>query len=92
MDGVHCIKVERTVEHLARAMASVATRQVDLAKIGRAGTRLVSSDLSFDRYLNRHEAVFHEHARPWRHQTADDPHLPLLAFLKHNLSMTLRFG
>jgi hypothetical protein len=32
------------------------------------------------------------HARPWRHHTADDPMLPLLTFLKHNLSVSLRFA
>jgi hypothetical protein len=33
-----------------------------------------------------------KHAHPWRCEAADDPALPLLAFLKHSLSVSLRFG
>jgi glycogen synthase len=73
-------------------MARVAANTVDLARIGRAGQRLMASDLSFDRWLDRIEFALREHAKPWRHELADDPGLPLLAFLKHNLSVSLRFG
>ena len=92
VDGVHCIKIDRTVDDLADAMARVAANTVDLARIGRAGQRLMASDLSFDRWLDRIEFALREHAKPWRHELADDPGLPLLAFLKHNLSVSLRFG
>ncbi len=53
---------------------------------------MILSDLSFDRCLHRIEFALTEHAKPWRLATADDPALPLLAFLKHNLSVSLRFG
>jgi glycosyltransferase involved in cell wall biosynthesis len=92
VDGVHCIKIDRTVDQLADAMICVATGRVDLARIGRAGRRLMTTDLSFDRYLDRTENALREHARPWQHEAADDPALPLLAFLKHNLSLSLRLG
>lgn len=92
IDGVHCIKIERTVDDLVDAMARAAANMVDLARIGRAGQRLVASDLSFDRCLDRIELALREHAKPWRHELADDPVLPLLAYLKHNLSVSLRFG
>ena len=92
VDGVHCIKIERTVDQLAEAMAAVAEGRVDLARVGRAGQRLVANDLSFDRYLSRVESVLREHALPWCYERADDPTLPLLAFLKHNMSVRLRFG
>ncbi|WP_164124429.1 glycosyltransferase, partial [Stenotrophomonas maltophilia] len=52
IDNVHCIKIDRTVDDLARAMMEVAAGQHDLAKMGRAGRRLVTSDLSFDRHLD----------------------------------------
>jgi glycosyltransferase involved in cell wall biosynthesis len=92
VDGVHCIKIERTVDDLAAAMARIAGNGVDLARLGRAGRRLMAHDLSFDRCLDRIETALREHARPWRQAAADDPALPLLAFLKHNLSVSLRFG
>jgi glycogen(starch) synthase len=92
VDGVHAIKIERTADGLAEAMRGVATGAVDVARIGRAGRRLVASDLSFARCLDRIERALQAHARPWRHAAADDPSLPLLAFLKHNLSISLRFG
>jgi glycosyltransferase involved in cell wall biosynthesis len=92
VDGVHCLKINRTADGLVEAMTRVATGQVDLGRIGRAGQRLMRSDLSFDRYLDRTETALRAHATPWRHDAADDPALPLLAFLKHNLSVQLRFG
>ena len=92
VDGLHCIKIDRTVDQLAEAMASVASGRVDLARIGRAGQRLIATDLSFGRYLDRTEKALREHAQPWRRDAADDPNLPLLAFLKHNLSVSLRFN
>lgn len=90
VDGVHCIKIERTADDLAQAMAGVAAGKFDLARMGRAGRRLIESDLSFERHLDRMENAFREHARPW--DLRDDPDLPLLLFLKHNLSVRLRFG
>jgi glycogen synthase len=92
VDGVHRIKIDRTVDELANAMARVAAGRVELARIGRAGQRLMKTDLSFDRYLDRNEAALHENAHRWQHEAGDDRALPLLAFLKHNLSVSLRFG
>jgi len=90
VDRVHCIKIERTTDDLARAMAEVAAGRVDLEKMGRAGRRLVEGDLSFERHIQKMESAFQECARPW--EMPDDPTLPLLLFLKHNLSVRLRFG
>jgi glycosyltransferase involved in cell wall biosynthesis len=92
VDGVHCMKIDRTAEQLAEAMAQVAAGKVDLARMGRAGQRLMKTDLSFARYLDRVENALNDHVRPWDYAAADDPALPLLAFLKHNLSVFLRFG
>jgi glycogen synthase len=92
VDGVHCLKIERTVVELTDVMRRVIGGEIDLARIGRAGQRLVASDLSFTRCLDQIESVLRAHARPWRHGAADDQMLPLLTFLKHNLSVGLRFG
>ena len=92
VDGVHCFKIERTVDDLTEAMRYVAANRADLARIGRAGQRLVTTDLSFARCLDRIEAVLRAHTHPWSQAAADDQTLPLLAFLKHNLSVSLRFG
>ena len=91
VDNVHCIKIDRSVDGLATAMSAVAAGQFDLAKMGQAGQRLASRDLSFDRHLDRMERAFQEHARPWQFPETDRT-LPLLLFLKHNLSVRLRFG
>lgn len=74
-------------------MRRVATNEVDLARMGRAAQRLVTVDLSFARCLDRIEVNLQAHGQNlWRYETADDPSLPLLALLKHNLSLSLRFG
>ena len=92
VDGVHCLKIDRTVANLADTMAKVIGDQVDLARIGRAGQRLVTTDLSFVRFIERIESILNVHAQPWGREAVDDQSLPLLAFLKHNLSVSLRFG
>ncbi len=92
VDGVHCLKIERNVEDLIEAMTMITDRHVDLEAMGQAGHRLGTSDLSFSHCLDRVEAVLRGHARDWQTALADDPKLPLLAFLKHNLSLALRFG
>lgn len=92
VDGVHCLKIDRTAEALAEAMAQVACGAVDLERMGRAARRLVAGDLSLERCVQRIEAILAAAARPWPHRAGLDPQLPLLAFLKHNLSVRLRFG
>lgn len=92
VDGVHCIKIDRSVSGLAEAMAAVADGSVDVARMARACRRLTASDLSFDRCLDRVESVLAAHATPWRQASAQDPALPRLALLKHNLALRLRFG
>jgi glycosyltransferase involved in cell wall biosynthesis len=92
VDGVHCIKIDRSASALTEAMAAVAEGRVDLARMARACRRLANSDLSFDRCLDRVESVLAAHATPWRHESAQDPSLPRLALFKHNLSLRLRFG
>ncbi len=92
VENVHCLKIDRNAGDLTRAMRDVATGQVDLARIGRAGARLVRSDLSFEHCLLRIESILAAHAQPWDSSAADDPSLPLLMFLKHNLSVSVRFN
>jgi glycogen(starch) synthase len=92
VDGVHCIKIDRSVSGLAEAMAAVADGSVDVARMARACRRLTASDLSFERCLDRVESVLAAHATPWRQASAQDPALPRLALLKHNLALRLRFG
>ncbi len=93
VDGVHCLKIFRTAEDLAAAMQHVAGDAAALARMGRAAQRLVTTDLRFERCLMQIEAILLETAaaRPGPSHI-DDRALAPLAFLKHNLSMRLRFG
>lgn len=91
VDGVHCLKIDRNVRSLADAMRRIANGSVNVERIGLAGKRLVSSDLSFTKCVDRIEKTLAEHANAWSFDRLDDPWLPLLCFLKHNLSISLRF-
>ncbi len=92
VDNVHAIKIDRGVDDLADAMRRVARGEVDLARLARAGRRLVARDLSFARCLDRIEAILGQAAREGGPPPPFDPMLPVLAFLKHNLSISLAFG
>ena len=90
--GVHALKIARSAEALAAAMRDVITGAVDVARLGRAARRLVEQDLSFHHCLDRIEAILREAAAAPLARRLDDPSLPALAFLKHNLAVRLRFG
>lgn len=90
--GVHALKIPRSAEALAAAMRDIVTGAVDVARLGRAARRLVEQDLSFRRCLDRIEAILREAANAPAARRLDDPSLPALAFLKHNLAVRLRFG
>ena len=92
VNGVHCIKIERTADALTDSMREVATGGIDVARIGRASQRLVATDLSLGHCVEQIERALQSHCRVWAKQTLHDPKLALLAFLKHNLSVSLRFG
>lgn len=64
VDGVHCIKIERSVSSLASAMSAVGRGEVDLEAIGRAGRRLAAGDLSFPVSIRRLEAVLERGGTP----------------------------
>jgi glycosyltransferase involved in cell wall biosynthesis len=92
VDAVHCLKIQRTAEDLAATMGRVASGEVDLARMGSAAARLVRSDMSLSRCVDRIEAALAGYCRSWSRRKLDDPHLKLLLFLKHNMSVSLRFG
>lgn len=92
VDEVHCLKIFRTSEDLAAAMRRAASDGTALARMGRAAQRLVCSDLTFARCLARIEAILLEAAARPGPLPPDDRGLAALAFLKHNLSVRLRFG
>lgn len=92
VDEVHCLKIRRQCDDLAKAMRRVANGSVDLAGLGRAGRRLVESDLAFGRCLETIEAILREQVATVGPSRIDDPTLPALAFLKHNLSVRMQFG
>lgn len=91
VDGVHCLKVEREAEDLARAMGTVIRGEVPLSKIGAAATALVRSDLSFKHCMDRIESILQHACGDWDRTTLHSNKLLLLAYVKHHLARTLRF-
>jgi glycogen synthase len=92
VDRVHCLNVERSSADLARAMGAVASNEVDLPRLASRAERMIRKDLSFANCLDRIEAVLDSARTGWDHSRLDEAKLPLLAFLKHNLSVTMRYG
>lgn len=95
VDGVHCIKIGRATEALTAAMADVIEGNTDVEKLGAACAGLVRADLSFEKALERIERVLNDAKRDpvdWRSAALDDPRLPLLTFLKHDLAIRMRFA
>lgn len=92
VDGVHCLKIERNADSLAGAMRRVISGEVDLPRMGRAASRLARSDLNMERCMLSVETALQGRARAWDTTVLDDHSLPLLAYLKHNLATSLRFG
>jgi glycosyltransferase involved in cell wall biosynthesis len=89
VDGVHALKIDRTPESLAAAIARMLTGEVDVAKLGRRATRLALTELSFDRCLKDIENVLNVAAHGWHPGLLDDPRLPALLFAKHLLGQYL---
>jgi glycosyltransferase involved in cell wall biosynthesis len=92
VDGVHCIKIDRTADDLAAAMRGAIDGSHDLARLGRAGADLVAGDLTFERCLDQIERVLAAIPGRCDRRRLEDPRLALLTFLKHDLSSALRFG
>ncbi len=92
VDGVHCIKIDRTADDLAAAMRGAIDGTLDLERLGRNAMDLVISDLTFERCLGQIERVLAATAGKPNAARLDDPRLELLTFLKHDLSSALRFG
>jgi glycosyltransferase involved in cell wall biosynthesis len=89
VDGVHALKIDRTPEALAAAVARILTGEVDVADLGRRAARLVRTDLSFSRCLDNIESVLCKAAHSWDHRRLDDQRLPALLFAKHKLGQYL---
>lgn len=92
VDAVHCVKIERTAEALAASMRGVIDGTHDVAALGRRAAALVARDLSFGRCLDAIEDVLLNMPRGANRDALDDPKLALLTFIKHDLSVSLRFG
>lgn len=92
VDGVHCLKIDRSAADLAAAMERVMRGEVDLPAMGQAGAALVAQDLSQVGCLDAIEAVLARHARLWDRGRLDDPKLQLLIHTKHHLARMMMLG
>jgi glycogen synthase len=92
VDNVHCIKIERRSEDLARAMSCVVRGEMDIARIGKAGAALVRSDLSLTGCMNQIESVLIGASKAWDAGMLSDHKLVLLTYVKHHLARSLVLG
>ena len=92
VDNVHCIKIERRTEDLARVMSCAVRGEMDIARIGKASAALVRSDLSLTGCVNQIEAVLLGAIRAWDTGMLSDPKLVLLTYAKHHLARSLVLG
>jgi glycogen(starch) synthase len=73
VDGVHCLKIERSAEALTAAMLRVLRGEVDLSAMGSAGAQLIAGPLSFERSLDELEAFIEPLGKPgWERGGLDD--------------------
>lgn len=89
VDGVHCIKTDRTPDDLASIMRSICLGEVDIREIGHAAMTLCQDDLSLDSCMDAIEAAltnFVDGKSPKRMPEWSDY---LLSYLKSNLSAKL---
>ena len=90
--GVHCLKIERSSEELARVMEAVIEGRVDLVSLGAAGEALVREDMSFETNLDKMESVLLAEQRKWEREQLYNDRAHLLEFVKYHLSCAMRFG
>ena len=92
VDGVHCVKIERSATALADAMRGVVEGTIDIERLGRAAQRLAREDLSFATCLDAIERVLEGARHKWNRAALDAPMFDRLTFTRHDLSVRLRFG
>jgi len=68
-DGVHCLKVPRTIEGVMDALVRIAKGEIDLRAMAQRAATRVRSDLSFDRILPQLERELDQVARPYHHRS-----------------------
>jgi Glycosyltransferase len=84
-DGVHAMKIDRTVDDLAAAIRSLLNGEVDMPALGRRAARYIRRELSFERCLDAIERFLYRQVRPWDSRRAADPRLVATLFAKHEL-------
>jgi glycogen(starch) synthase len=81
VSGVHCLKVERSSEELARVMEDAVEGRLDLASLGAAGEALVRDDMSFESNLDKIESVLLAERRNWDHEQLNSERAHLLEYV-----------
>lgn len=92
VDGVHCVKIERSAAALAEAMRGVIEGTVDVERLGRAAQRLAREDLAFATCLDAIERVLERARHSWDRTALDAATFDRISFTRHDLSVRLRFG
>jgi glycogen synthase len=92
VDIAHCLKIDRTATDLADAMQQIIARDVDIQAMSVRAARLVRSDLSFERALERIADILTQAKRAVGSRREEDPRLQLLLHTKHHLATAMMFG
>lgn len=86
VNGVHCLKIERTVGALLQAMLDVMTGRIDLAMLGMGCQKITRQDLSFKSCLDQIERILASTASPYANRNIQQWRETCLALMKHNLA------
>ena len=75
---VHCVKIERSSQDLARVMRDAIAGRLDLINLGAAGRALVRDDMSLESHVGKLERVLLREQRPWDRALINSENVHLL--------------
>jgi glycogen synthase len=92
VDGLDCLKIDRTAAALEQAMRRICAGEIDLARMSRSGRGLVARKLTLSHGVSAIERILADHVAACGGAPVGHPKAMLLAYMKHNLAVRLRYG
>ena len=91
VDGVHCLKVERTAEAFARALGDILDGKVALAPLARRARAVIGRDFHLDAIVPKIERALEQAARLPRHDARGPAEAYRLAILAERSARVLAY-